>query len=256
MSLETVLTNLGNARGALVNALDSKGVTVESSATILSCASAILNIPSGGADVTLGYITSGGAFQPLAFSGTTAYDSGSAATLSCYTWNLPVSSGGSNISSGVTIGDSTTSSISSGWVWSSTIVNFGGVLQVLSGGTAVQTTVNHDGGMVVSSGGTANSTTVNGTENRCYLRVSDGGFAANTELISWGYMECYASASADYVTVDSKSHLYIASGGVTDHITVSSGGTLTVSSGGSALNVTSMNGAVIDSSYGGYITYA
>ena len=54
MSLSSLLTKLSNARGALVNALGSKGVTVESSATILSCASAILNISSGGAEVTLG----------------------------------------------------------------------------------------------------------------------------------------------------------------------------------------------------------
>ena len=47
MSLETVLTHLDNARGALVQQLGSKGVSVASSATIYDCASAIGSITTG-----------------------------------------------------------------------------------------------------------------------------------------------------------------------------------------------------------------
>ena len=54
MSLSTTLTALQNARGALVDAISSKGVTIDTSATLLSCASAVMEIPegSGGTDVS------------------------------------------------------------------------------------------------------------------------------------------------------------------------------------------------------------
>ena len=87
MSLATVLSHLDTARDALVDSLGSKGVTVASSATILSCASAILDVPTG-ADVTLGVVDASGKFQAFTFSGTTPADSGDPETVTDYkTWN-------------------------------------------------------------------------------------------------------------------------------------------------------------------------
>ena len=187
MSLSTLLTKLGNARGALVAALNSQGLSVPSSATILSCAAEILNI-SAGADVTLGYIASGGQFQPVTFSGTSAADSGSAVTLSCYSWNTPaVSSGGtSSGSSGVSF------SISSGQLISGATIDYHGTGEVWSGGTATNTTVNSGGYMQVRSG-TANSVTVS----------------------SGGQLEIWSGGTATNVT------------SMTDAIIISSGGTIT-----------------------------
>ena len=147
MSLSTLLTKLFNARGALVAALGSKGVELASSATLHDCASAIGNISVGsGADVTLGYITSGGAFQALAFSGTSAQDSGSAVTLSCYQWNLPEGVSSGNSSGGSSGGSSAGGSSSSGGSSS-------GGEAISSGGTS-QGAPGSSGVILYSSGGT------------------------------------------------------------------------------------------------------
>lgn len=146
MSLSETLTALQNARGAFVSALGSKGVQIESSATLIECASAIANIDQG-ADVTLGYVDSNGKFQPVVFHGSNAYDSGAAETVSSfYTWETPqqnynmvVSSGTATINSGNTVG---------------ILVKDGGLLYV-NGGTASN--------IFIESGGTMDLTSGNGS---------------------------------------------------------------------------------------------
>ena len=210
-------------------------------------------IASGGAEVTLGYISSG-LFQPLEFYGTMAFDSGSAVNLSCYQWNLPASSG--NISSGAIITSETT--VSSGWIYLSAAVtsahfyvDSGGIAiqtHVLnsgfigfSGGRAQKTTIDSGASVMIYSSGIANSTTINSGELNAY---NSGAIASNTIVNSGGRL-IIASGFANHVTVNfggSMSVGYTDSGA--DNVTVSSGGTM-IYHGSGVTNLTSMTGAVI-----------
>lgn len=217
MSLSTLLTKLSNARGAFVSALTSKGVTVNSSATIQSCISAVAGLDN----VTLGYITSGGQFQPLAFSGTSAADSGSAVTLSCYSWNKPsISSGGVVVSSGMSF------YVNSGYNYVSNTVNSFGFMYVMSGGTATNTQVDTAGFLIVSSGGTAA-----GVSNFFGggFRVLDGGSAYDFNVLS--------------MTFDFSPQTYL-SGTV--------GGSQVVVSGNSILPMSTLSGLGVDMKSGTY----
>ena len=131
---------------------------------------------SGGADVILGYVSSGVFFE-LAFSGTSSVEAGSSAGLSAYGWNLPVSSsvsGGVILMSGGTL-------VSSASYMSSEGVSSGGVMTVYSGGYTSDIDVYMSGWQVVSSGGTTVSTMVHSGGT---LWVSSGGTAL--EVISFG----------------------------------------------------------------------
>ena len=261
MSLSDLLTRLSNVRGALVDALGSKGVAVESSATILSCAEAIRNITlSAGAEVTLGYINGNGDFQPITFSGTSAVDSGSAVTLSCYNWDLPVSSGGpssgessggtllfrpvtSNTSSGAVASGVVAINVSSGWKYVDASV-LGCSMNVLSGGLAENATINAL--MNISSGGWADSTTVS-TYGR--IIVYNGGMAYGTivsgytggALSSGGSLLISSGGTADHTTINSVGTMNVYDCGTANSTTVNSGGTMTVFSGGTANNVSAWN---------------
>ena len=220
---------------------------------------------SGGVEVTLGYISSG-LFQPLTFSGTSAYDGGSAVNLSCYTYNLPVSSG-SYTSSGVII-SGVTSSITSGQNWGDTTVDSGGGLRIYSGGTATETTVYSLGALIVDTGGTANNTTVYGwmavsygTANNTTIKssgsmaVSSGG-EANGTVISGGGMRVSESGSATRTTLIG-GDLYIHNGNnliQCNGISANGHAYIFIQSNGSAANVAvSNNGYVEVGPSGGYL---
>lgn len=204
---------------------------------------------SSGADVTLGYITSGGQFQPLTFSGTSAADSGSAVTLSCYTWNLPESSGGSsggsNLSSGVIV-SSGTRTVDSGWTWIDTTITDGGRVRVSSSGlmqglSVAGSNVFVSSGMYLSGGVCA---------------IFEGGSAYSATVSSGGVLGVGPSSGyASQITVLSGGICIPCDGGIISGVTVSNGGTLEVWSGGTALDVTSDAGASVIVHESGTITY-
>ena len=148
-----------------------------------------INVPSGyiaaaqtfnissGAEVTLGYITSGGQFQPLSFSGTSAADSGSAVTLSCYSWNLPTFTSGVIVSSGMSL------YVSAPLNYISTTINNGGHMYVLSGGTATNTILEATGYLHITSGGTA----IGGTASSGgVMNILEGGSAYGFNMAAGG----------------------------------------------------------------------
>lgn len=208
-----------------------------------------------GVEVTLGYITSGGQFQPLAFSGTSAADSGSAVTLSCYGWNLP-GTDPSKTSSGVVL-SGTTMYVDSGWTYTSTtiygngrlIVQTGGIVQYLSitgfnaymrcssGGIVNYATVGSQGEMIIY--GAANSTTINEGE----VRIR--GTANYTVINAGGSLSVISSGLANSTTVNPGGKMYLGSTGFAADILVSSGGTLTIVSGAVFTGLNNLPGAVI-----------
>ena len=139
----------------------------------------------------------------------------------------------------------------------SATVNFGGEMEVFSGGTA--TGIIENGGCVtgneaevsflknsfsglsltswasatVHSGTTANSTTVN---NCGYLYVYSGGTANDTELSDCGYLNIYFGGSANNTVINNDGYVYISSGGTANDTTVNYLGKLNISSGGTANN--------------------
>jgi len=159
-------------------------------------------VGSSGAEVTLGYISSG-AFQPLTFSGTTAYDGGSAVSgLSCYEWNLPGESSGSSsgtsyTSSGAVVSGGTGVFVYDGETWIDTTVGNGGYFYVTSAGTTISTTINAGGLMDVRSGGNATGVSVN---NSGQLLVSSGGSADTVTVLSGGTMTIYTGAVVTNLT--------------------------------------------------------
>jgi autotransporter passenger strand-loop-strand repeat protein len=209
-----------------------------------------------GVEVTLGYITSGGQFQPLAFSGTSAADSGSAVTLSCYGWNLP-GTDPSKTSSGVIISSGNTMYVDSGWTYTSTtiygggrlIVRNGGMLQYLSitdfnanmlcssGGIVNYATIDSRGGTTIY--GAANSTTIN--EGSVWIR----GTANYTVINSSGSMTVDSSGLANSTTVNPGGLMVLSETGSAADILVSSGGTLTIVSGAVFTGLNNLPGAVI-----------
>ncbi len=203
---------------------------------------------SGGADVTLGYITSDGKFQALTFSGTSAANSGEPVTLSAYTWNLPGSSGGSSgssspvVSSGIVI-------ISGGSVISSSNIDISGYtvssgysMCVWSGKSAVSCIVETGGHMRCSSAGVAKDCTVNGGAITIYGSRS----LASNCIINGGQIHLNSYGSGSCITVNSGAMLAItASNAYCDTLTISSGGTLFLLSASLPTNLTSMTGAII-----------
>ena len=172
MSIETVLTHLDNARGALVESLGSKGVTVDSSATIYSCASAILTIPdgSGGTDVSS---TTAEASDVLA--GKVFYNSGGVQT----SGTIPTVS--ASLSANVV-------TIPSGYVASQTSVSVG---SAVSAATITPTTSNQ----VISSGGyLAGNQTILGDANLVGSNIASGVSifgVPGTLVTSGGTMDFY-----------------------------------------------------------------
>ncbi len=174
-----------------------------------------------------------GSFRPL--SGQKIYSSGAWVTIpgtakiylngSWYYVDQPVSSGVVINSSGGVFADP---QVESSWLWKGTIINSGGTMLVLSGGTAASTAVKSYGHMNVKSGGTAISTTVD----------------------SQGAVQVFGTARSANVI----GHMFVFSGGTAVSITVNSRAWLMVSGGGTALNVTSETGAIIQVGSGGSIT--
>ena len=274
---KTAYVSGGKVSGT-IPVLSGGTMTPTSSAQVISAGVYLggdITIPavSAGAEVTLGYISSG-AFQPLTFSGTTACDGGSAVSgLSCYEWNLPW--GG--VSSGLVISGGT-ETVSSGWRYVETTISSGGTLQVLSGGIATSSLI--DGGiLVVSGGGSAGIVTavrgdlyVKGSASGisllsggpAYVIVSSGaaitgttndnivgnivvysGGTANSTTVNTGTIFVQDGGTANSTTVDAGGDMIVSSGGSADFVTVSSGGHLTIYSGGTVTNLTSASGAVI-----------
>ena len=228
---------------------NSSGVTV-SSGYLSSSVHIDPVVSSGGTEVTLGYITSGGEFQALTFSGTNATNNGSAITLSCYTWHIPDTSGGtsggtsgnmpsrpvtSNTSSGAVASGVVEINVSSGWKYvdaavrgcSMTVYDGGlaentavsaGVMHISSGGWADSTTVTIRGQLIVYNGGMANSAIASG--DSCGIYVSSGGmamYASNLTVCDGGYANSVSG------------RLYVSSGGTAEIVSATS---LTVEHGG------------------------
>ena len=275
---KTAYVSGGKVSGT-IPVLSGGTMTPTSSAQVISAGVYLggdITIPavSAGAEVTLGYISSG-LFQPLTFSGTTAYDGGSAVSgLSCYEWNLP----GGGVSSGLVISGGT-ETVSSGWWYVETTISSGGTLQVLSGGIATSSLI--DGGtLVVSGGGSAGIVTavrgdlyVKGSASGislpssggpAYVIVSSGaaitgttnynivgnivvysGGTANSTTVEEGSIFVQDGGTANSTTVDAGGNMTVSSGGSADFVTVSSGGHLTIYSGAAVTNLTSASGAVI-----------
>ena len=193
---------------------------------------------SGGAEVTLGYITSTGAFQALTFSGTSAADSGSPVYLNCYRWNLPgvePEPPDPYISSGVIVSSFTSATVSSGYTWLDCRVEGSASLTVNPGGTASGTHINL-GSMEVFSGGRAINTTL---EIYGRLNVSEGAIASGLSNTSYG--QCIVSEggiAADIFLVYNGA-IYVESGGIASDITLGSAmGTADAHPGGSLTRVT------------------
>ena len=203
-------------------------------------------VTSTGAEVTLGYISSG-LFQPLTFYGTSAYNGGSAVNLSCYNWNLP-----EHTSYGVIIDNHVTSSVLSGEIWDNTTVNSGGSMYVQSGGTANSTTVNPLGHMEISSGGIADTVTVNsgsfavrgGTANNINITQAtvagiSGGIANKIVISERSNLLVFSGGTINSTTVVDLAACQIKEGGVAnDTVLKTSGAIMGVSSGGTANSTT------------------
>lgn len=309
MSLATTLTALQNARGAIVDAIGSKGVSLPSSATLLSCADAISGIQtgtdvssttaeaadvlsgkvfynsggtqtsgtiptvsaavsggsvvvpagyiassqtfpvssgSGGADAVLGYVDSKGFFQPLAFSGTTAYDSGSVEVVSDYsTWNIHASE---SIPGSQAVYSSGGAVVSSASVMVGLAISSGGTMNIFSGGIANSTTVN-GGRMVLFSGGQANRAEINSGGN---VTVNTGAFVQNVTVNSGGQIMASAGV-VNFTDVKPGGWFGVSSGGTASDVTISSGAIFRL--WGTALDVTSQTGATVTVYEGAVITY-
>ena len=158
---------------------------------------------SGGADVTLGYITSDGKFQALTFSGTSAANSGEPVALSAYTWNLPEPA---SASAGVVIysGGSIVSSAAS--IMSGKNITSGLTQTIYSGGTATLTTVYDGGRQVVSAGGSAESATIGGSQ-------IVAGTATSDVLNLSGFIEVLPGGKVLQLSVEQRASIYVSSGG-------------------------------------------
>lgn len=195
---------------------------IASGVTIFGVAGTL--VTSGGADVTLGYITSDGKFQALTFSGTSAADSGEPVTLSAYTWNLPEPA-----SSGVIIYSGGSIVSSAGSVMSGNNISSGMTQAVYSGGTAVSATVREGGLQFIYAGGSAVGANVYGSQ-------IVGGTATSDTLKLSGYIMVLPGGKALDLTVDGNNgSLYVSSGG-TAHGT---------NPGGNLVNITSETGAEV-----------
>jgi len=147
-------------------------------------------------------------------------------------------------------GSSASATVHSGTTANSTLINSGGRLEVFSGGTADNTTVSC-GGIgrystlygstaleIVLDGGTANNTVLQGVD--AGLIVSRGGVANSTTVagyacgmsvlgsandidLKWGSVDVSSGGSANNITVNANTGLYVYSGGTAEGI-VENGG--------------------------------
>ena len=216
-------------------------------------------VTSGGVEVTLGYITSGGLFQPLAFEGTMAFDNGSAIALSCFTWNLPgppssdrivISSG--VYSSGITVNQGQGLVISSGGTAVDITENGGwvfdwpGAVATFASNTFSGLTVSSNQFITVHSGTTANNTTVgiSGAEYEVFtgggLAVLSGGIANDTTVYLRGYMNVNSGATANSINLNS-GKLNLNENGVVNGVVIN-GGSMLIKSGATANGITFNSG--------------
>ena len=159
--------------------------------------------------------------------------------------------------------------VSPGGEVNDTTVGWVGALNVSSGGVANSTVLNWGGSMFVSSGGTATDI----VENGGYVYVEEGAnvnFVPNTFFASierGAFATLHSGTTANRISLESRCHLYIYSGGVANSTTVGKfgsmalfggvtnstelgfGGSLTVDSGGVA-NSTTATGSMFISSGG------
>ena len=202
---------------------------------------------SGGAEVTLGYISSG-LFQPLTFSGTSAYDGGSAVNLSCYTYNLPVSSGGSWVSSGAIVSESI---IVSKGLWVDTTVNSGGDMKIRNSGIASGITVNQHGMVYVIYGGSATDITISGGNllvgGVSPGSASPGAYASGVTVSSGGRLDSEPGGNVivQDVTVNAGGTVFIHPYTSASDITVLSGGTAYIDLNAYYSNIVSSAGAIV-----------
>jgi len=121
---------------------------------------------------------------------------------------------------------------------------------VFKGGVASNTTVDDFGMMIVSSGGSAIDTTLllfgrcivygvasNTVNSGGELRISSGGVASKTTVVSSNGLYVYDDGTANETTVSSGAGLYV-HGGVASNTTVHSSGELFIHSGGTAVGAT------------------
>ena len=140
----------------------------------------------------------------------------------------------------------------SGGIANDAVINFNGILNIVSGGTANGTVVNSQGMLYVSSGGVANRTVANG---RIY--VYGGGEANDTVIGSDGILlvsgihfernlvQSLGAAVRDAV-VSSGGNLRVGFGGTVDGALIGSGGALWVSSGATLTNVAVSSGGHLE----------
>jgi autotransporter passenger strand-loop-strand repeat protein len=140
-----------------------------------------------------------------------------------------------------TVSSSQTFNISSGQSDDGDVVLSGGILEVLSGGSATNATI--VGIEVVSSGGADIGATVSAGG---YQQVFSGGVATAATIQSGGYEYVNSGAAASSTTVDSGGLEMIIPGGMGDGATVASGGTIVLESGGLLSGTIVLNGGVID----------
>lgn len=226
---------------------------------------------SSGADaVLLGYVDSNGYFQPLTFSGTTAYDSGFPEIVSSYyTWNTPESgsSGSSSITPGSTVVYSSGGSVVSGGTMTGQTfsgglltVSFGGLtsqmhlyditVDVRNGGAAINTFLTAESGgnanLDVRSGGTAYGAVLQtNTGGTADLTASKGAQAAEVIAHSGAVVKVLSGGTVTNVTLKYSGGMVVSASGSADSVTVSSGGVLWIYEPANVTNLTSMTGAVV-----------
>ena len=236
MSLSEILTKLDNARGALVGALNSQGLSLPSSASILSCADEILNI-SPGTDVS---DTTAEAGDVL--SGKVFHNSGGVLTSGTIpTVSATRSDGIVSIPQGYVPAPFT---ISAGAEVTLGMITSGGLFQPLffDGLSAFK-----DGSAINLSCCSYNlpepwtSSGVTISSGNSY--VSRGRLWIDTTIES-SHLYVGSGGTANSVTVNSEGRLHVYSGGTADSVTVNSGAHLIVSKGGTAINIVENGGFV------------
>ena len=156
-------------------------------------------------------------------------------------------------------GTSSSMSLGTGDTATNTTINFTGVQDVNSGGSATSTTLNggtqivNSGGSVTSttinagtqfvdSGGSATSTTVNSSGTQM---IFSGGSVTDTTVYSYGDQRVNTGGSATSTTINSGGRQHVYGGGSAMNTTIKNSGSLTVYSGGSAVAITQESGGAI-----------
>ena len=224
------------------------GSNIRSGVTIFGVSGTM--VTSVGTQVTLGYIVNG-QFQPLSFSGTTAYDAGNTSAFTYYNWNLPVSSA-SVVSSGKHI-KNTSQTVSAWQIYQATTIQDGSLI-VSAGGSVIDTMISSFGKLTLS-GGKADNTTitstgsmmvVSGEANNITMSYGQlrlvGGKASNIVTSPYGTIYISSGGSARNVILDA-GQLYLVEGTV-DSVTVNPGCWLTAGTATSVLNIKQNGGYV------------